>query len=94
MSAKKPRFKPRVGYGWQYASNWCVGRKKQQGDTHRLKVTDARDLTPEKAVERVLQSVKDGNQDYPESWIQAHAWDAGMNAHIVAGKVRVRRAKQ
>ena len=64
----------------------------------RVIVTDARDITPEKAVEKVLQArydlIPQGLKKTQGDKLCAHAKAAGMSARVVNGKVRVRMAKQ
>ena len=97
MSAK-PRFKPRVCYvdGDKGRTLWN-GKRTGTGAglfyPRRVRVTDARDLTPEKAVEKVLQALN-GDARYGREAIVELAKSAGMSARVVNGKVRVRRAKQ
>ena len=94
MSAK-PRFKPRVCYvdGDKGRTLWNGKRTGTGGGLfypRRVRVTDARDLTPEKAVEKVLQQWAEGEK----TAMVDLAASAGMSARIVNGKVRVRRIKQ
>ena len=97
MSAKKPRFKPRVGWAEESrgmpkfvvvcgpTTHWKEGKT-------RVRVTDTRDLTAEQAIAKCIN----------QAWINTE-WTAekackaicpqGYSARIVNGKVRVRRAK-
>lgn len=81
-----PRFKPRVEWVRVHPT------VKAKGYSLKCRITDARDLTPEKAVEKALQKLRDFHE---EMWvIKELAKAAGMSARVVNGKVRVRRVKQ
>lgn len=87
---KKPRFKPRF-FGFYVCQP--DGRKFSV----RCRVTDARDLTAEKAVENALQAFEDANgvfhsELHANSIAMARA--AGFNASKKNGKVRVRRLEK
>lgn len=86
MSAKKPRFKPRF-FGFYVCQP--DGRKFSV----RCRVTDARDLTAEQAVQKVLQNLLDCGF-FSSQIMNICAKPAGMTARVVNGKVRVRRAKR
>lgn len=98
MSAK-PRFKPRVGYARasrREDKEPCAHIHLQGAlgaPCYRVRITDARDLTPEKAVEKVLQNLLDC-KIFGSISMHACAKPAGMTASVVNGKVRVRRAKE
>jgi len=50
MSAKKPRFKPRFGWAVDKSllgGGWISSKIRLSRATHRVRVTDARDLTAE-----------------------------------------------
>lgn len=85
MSAK-PRFKPIM-----------MELRGPDGHLYKTRVTDARDLTAEKAVEKVLQAFEDANGVFHSelhAMSNAMARAAGFTASKKNGKVRVRRAKQ
>lgn len=53
MTAKNPRFKPRVGWAVDKSllgGGWIASKKRLSSATHRVRVTDARDLTAEQAI--------------------------------------------
>lgn len=87
MSAK-PRFKPRVGWTIGTPHFTTVSTRKHPVDKYRVRVTDARDLTAEKAVEKVLQGLADERRG------DEVLREIGMVGTFVNGKVRVRRSKQ
>lgn len=80
MSAK-PRFKPIM-----------MELRGPDGHLYKTRVTDARDLTAEKAVEKVLQKVYSVHDS--QTFIEHLARLVGMQAYLADGKVRVRRAKK
>ena len=86
MSAKL-RFKPRVEWVRVHPT------VKAKGYSLKCRITDARDLTPEKAVEKVLQYLYDKGTIWTA--LTPHAAEsAGMSARVVNGKVRVRRVER
>lgn len=101
MSAKKPWFKAFTGYADQEpvtGNDWLrtvtmVFHEEPRKGEHRVRITDARELTAEKAVERVLQGLRDG-----DGWtIDGLRWAAkqvDMTATIKNGKVTVRKVKR
>ena len=96
MSAKKPRFKPRVGWAVDKSllgGGWIAAKKRLTAATHRVRVTDARDLTAEQAVQKVLQNLLDCGF-FSSQIMNICAKPAGMTARVVNGKVRVRRDEQ
>ena len=98
MSAKKPRFKPRVGWAVDKSllgGGWISSKIRLSRATHRVRVTDARDLTAEQAVQKVLQAYWDAHKPYIVlGMFKEIAKTAGMTARVVNGKVRVRRDEQ
>ena len=101
MSAKKPRFKPRVGWAVDKSllgGGWIAAKKRLTAATHSVRVTDARDLTAEQAVQKVLQVrynlIPQGLKKTQGDRLCEHAKAAGMTARVVNGKVRVRRLRQ
>lgn len=106
MSAKKKRYPARVGWiGWN-DGNRFHWKNRENGHQTRVRVTDARDLTAEQAVEKVLRVIKSecwAKCGEPASAIKQSEFDAGidrlaksagMSARVVNGKVRVRMEKQ
>lgn len=93
MTAKNPRFKPRVGWAVDKSllgGGWIASKKRLSSATHRVRVTDARDLTAEQAIAKCI------NQAWISTdWTAEKACKAicpqGYSARIVNGKVRVRR---
>ena len=98
MSAKKPRFKPRVGWAVDKSllgGGWIAAKKRLTAATHSVRVTDARDLTAERAVQKVLQAYWDAHKPYIVlGMFKEIAKPAGMTARVVNGKVRVRSVKR
>ena len=102
MSKKRPFYEPRICYvdGDKGKTLWNGKRGTGAGLFYprRVRVTDARELTPEKAVEKVLQMrldsihVKFRSRVHDRICSQAKA--AGMTATITNGKVRVRKIKE
>lgn len=94
--SKRPMYEPRICYvdGDKGKTLWNGKRGTGAGLFYprRVRITDVRELTPEKAVERVLQTVWDVMDN--ESLVKAAAYDVGMTARVVNGKVRVRKINQ
>ncbi len=92
---KKPMFKARIGWAVQTPQDGgffaTESRDGAEGEM-RVRITDASELTPEKAVEKVLQLMQD--VESMRVWIHYAAHAAGMTARVVNGKVRVRRVKK
>lgn len=94
MTAKKPRFEPRVGWAVDKSllgGGWIAAKKRLTAATHRVRVTDARDLTAEKAIaDTITRNVYlDGDGTLDSTHVPE-----GYSARVVNGKVRVRRGKQ
>lgn len=92
MTAKLKMYPRRIGWlGWNDGNrfHWKNRDNRHQA---RVRVVDAREMTAEKAVEKALQTIWDvtGHDDM----VKAAAYDAGMNAEISEGRVRVRRTKK
>lgn len=88
----KPSIKPRIAHlvnllhgGWV-----CFSEKKTRSS--RVRVTDARDLTPEQAVRKVLQKVYSVHDS--QTFIEHLARLVGMKAYLADGKVCMRRSKK
>jgi len=101
---KKPRFKPRVGYaetvdhdgysGWyaQPSKDWA---DQSKATLHRVRITDARDLTAEQSVQKVLQAVWKTCPSVNSTALNNVASLAGFTAKVgVDAKVRIGRIKQ
>lgn len=92
---KKPMFKARIGWAIDktlLGGGWIAAKKKLTSATHRICVTDARELTAEKAVEKALQSLF--NAGVIAELLFNAARRAGMVADVtIESRVRVRRAK-
>lgn len=86
MSAK-PRFKACYGHEWMRTP------ENRIGFSVKVRVTDARDLTAEKAVQKVLQNLLDCGF-FSSQIMNICAKPAGMTARVVNGKVRVRSVKR
>jgi hypothetical protein len=92
MSEKRQFFKPCIGYGIFDDAGVFVDESNTPGST-RVRVVDARELTPEKAVEKVLQlSYSADIMNYFQ--VEYAASHVGMTATITNGKVRVRKIKE
>ena len=96
MSAK-PRFKPRVEWVRVHPT------VKAKGYSLKCRITDARDLTPEKAVQILCQweyvtmadvGGPDENLSLGVQYAEEMAAKCGMSARVVNGKVRVRRVEK
>jgi len=97
MSAKKPRFKPRFGWAVDKSllgGGWISSKIRLSRATHRVRVTDARDLTAEQAVQKVIQALHDDKEPYYWSGVEDAAKSAGMTARVINGKVKVRRIEE
>ena len=97
MSAKIPRIPLRKCWidGDNGRTLWNgkrVGTGAGLRYPRRVRVTDARDLTAEKAVENVLQQLSDKWQFHHER-LNRLVDHLGMTARVVNGKVRVRMVK-
>ncbi len=96
MSAKKPWFKALIWWAiepQQDAQEFTVTRDKWGTQHKRVKVIDARELTAEKAVERVLQRAHDLDR-FSAVNVGYYAEAAGMTATVKNGKVKVRRVNR
>jgi hypothetical protein len=82
----KPMFKERI------LDNSKGGRCFLAGTGMRYRITDAREPSARKALEKALQNVLDvlGNQDVSLPLVRSAAYDAGFAATVRDGKVRVR----
>jgi hypothetical protein len=92
MSKKKPFYKTQKG--WAYGDSVSTSPNYMPHNRHtRVRVVDARELTPEKAVEKVLQlSYSADIMNYFQ--VEYAASHVGMTATITNGKVRVRKIKE
>jgi len=93
MSAKKPRFKPRFGWAVDKSllgGGWISSKIRLSRATHRVRVTDARDLTAEQAVQKVFDNIAELYTVTPEG-LNRFLVGTDMTARVVNGKVRVRR---
>jgi hypothetical protein len=93
MSKKRPFFKSRVGFVPRPSDEMLITKKESFHDNFRVRVVDARELTPEKAVEKVLQSSILMGEGWRE-WCEYNAAKVGMTATITNGKVSVRKIKE
>lgn len=93
MTAKLKMYPRRIGWiGWN-DGNRFHWKKRENGHQARVRVTDARELTAEKAVEKALQSLF--NAGVIAELLFNAARRAGMVADVtIESRVRVRRAKK
>jgi hypothetical protein len=97
MSAKKPHYKPRTCYVEGQDGPLLYTSKNRYLDSPiRVRVVDARELTPEKAVEKVLQWIYNDlvYQNCGDYAIKELAGIVGMSGTVLNGKVRVRKIKE
>jgi len=80
MSRKRPFFESQT--------EWTENLSFYGKEGHRVRVVDARELTPEKAVEKVLQGM--ANNDVGDAVLKS----VGMAATYTDGIVRVRKIKE
>ena len=93
MSAKKKRYPTRVGWiGWN-DGNRFHWKNRENGHQARVRVTDARDLTAEKAIAKCINQAWINTDWTAEKACKAICPQA-YTARVVNGKVRVRRVKQ
>ena len=91
MSKKRERFKARrIQRGDLRAFAYLAGDEKLP-ITLALRVADARDLTPEQAVRKVLQKVYSVHDS--QTFIEHPARLVGMTAYLADGTVCMRRSK-
>ncbi len=92
MTAKLKMYPRRIGWiGWNDGKRFHW-KNRENGHQARVRVVDAREMTPENAVEKVLQLMQD--VESMRVWIHYAAHAAGMTARVVNGKVRVRRVEK
>ena len=90
MSKRKPWFEARNG--WYYGGMASTSSNYTPHKDHmRVRLVDARELTPEKAVQRVLQALVDG-YGLEQREVYSLSGHANMSARVVNGKVRVTKA--
>lgn len=94
---KIPHFKTRVGFTCDCASLAHTVRVCESRDEHyntKVRVVDAREPTPEQAVQKVLQRVIDHHPIVAQVNPAWYTNVAGMTATVLNGKVRVRKARK
>lgn len=102
MTARKPRFERRVGYALHDPhtvdgkGQWAAGPHRPSLKWTKVVVSDARDLTPQQAVQKVLQAYEDECGNYHSAVQPITARMAGAAGMLVSKKnceVSVRRRK-
>lgn len=93
---KKPMFKARIG--WALGTMVSTSANYTPTNIHqRVRVTDARELTAEQAVQRVIQYLHDCEQEghgLSSYHFNFCAAVAGMTATVKNGKVIVKKARK
>jgi predicted transcriptional regulator len=104
MSKRNPWFKARTVWAFtEPDGSTGVCRSQFNGTDIRVRITDARELTAEKAVERLCQyefvtmadiGGPNENIEFGVECAELMAARVGMTARVVNGKMRVRNIKQ